>query len=175
VSHDHLAVALERNISALLEVQRQLQRRRSLQDRLADAITRFSGSMGFLYLHFVWFSAWIVVNVGWLEPWGLMPFDAFPFGLLTMVVSLEAIFLSTFVLISQQRLSAIQDDRADLDLQVNLFSEYEITRLLRLTEAIAQHLKLREGADPELSDLLVDLDPQQILREMEERKRREGI
>jgi uncharacterized membrane protein len=92
--------------------------RRSAQDRAADAITRFSGSMRFVYLHVVWFGVWIVLNV-------VMPnaFDAFPFGLLTLIVSLEAIFLSTFVMISQNRDAQRADIRAQLDFETNVLGE----------------------------------------------------
>jgi uncharacterized membrane protein len=81
----------------------------------------------------MWFAVRILANVGWF---GIEPFDPFPFGLLTTIVSLEAIFLSTFVLVSQNRQSAIADRRAQLDLQINLLAEYEVTRLLKLQDAI---------------------------------------
>ena len=91
--------------------------RRRLQDRIADRITAFAGSMAFVYLHVAWFAAWIVINVtGWR-------FDPFPFGLLTLIVSLEAIFLSTFVMISQNRESARSDLRAKQDFETNALSE----------------------------------------------------
>jgi uncharacterized membrane protein len=91
--------------------------RRPLQDRIADWITAFAGSMAFVYLHVAWFAAWIVINVtGWR-------FDPFPFGLLTLIVSLEAIFLSTFVMISQNRESARSDLRAKQDFETNALSE----------------------------------------------------
>lgn len=94
-----------------------IRQRRRLQDRMADRITDFAGSMAFVYLHVVWFAVWIVVNVtGWR-------FDPFPFGLLTLIVSLEAIFLSTFVMISQNRESARSDLRAELDFETNALSE----------------------------------------------------
>jgi len=91
--------------------------RRRLQDRAAGQITAFAGSMAFVYLHVAWFTAWIVINVtGWR-------FDPFPFGLLTLIVSLEAIFLSTFVMISQNRESARSDLRAEQDFETNALSE----------------------------------------------------
>jgi uncharacterized membrane protein len=94
-----------------------IRQRRRLQDRIADRITAFAGSMAFVYLHVAWFAAWIVMNeTGWR-------FDPFPFGLLTLVVSLEAIFLSTFVMISQNRESANSDLRAKLDFETNALSE----------------------------------------------------
>ena len=92
-----------------------------LQDRVADTITTFAGSMQFVYLHSAWFVVWIAINLGILG--ASIAFDKFPFGLLTMIVSLEAIFLSTFVMISQNRQAARADVRAKLDFETNLRSE----------------------------------------------------
>jgi uncharacterized membrane protein len=98
-----------------------LRRVRRAQDELADGITRFAGSMTFVYIHVAWFAVWMLVNVGAFgRSW---TFDGFPFGLLTMVVSLEAIFLATFVMISQNRQSARADIRAELDYETNLRAE----------------------------------------------------
>ncbi|MBP9750330.1 MAG: DUF1003 domain-containing protein [Candidatus Peribacteraceae bacterium] len=167
-----LAAAVERNIATLAEIRRQMETRRTIQDRFADVITNFSGSTLFLYLHIVWFGVWIGLNTGVLQAFGIEAFDPFPFGLLTMIVSLEAIFLSTFVLISQQRLSEIQDDRADLDLQIDLLAEYEMTKVLTIVDAIAHKLGLHEGRDPELAELEIEINPERVLREISERKRK---
>jgi uncharacterized membrane protein len=91
------------------------------QDRAADRITSFAGSLNFVYIHSVWFGIWILINVGILG--ASLRFDKFPFGLLTMIVSLEAIFLSTFVMVSQNRQSARADIRSELDFETNLRSE----------------------------------------------------
>ena len=99
----------------------QFARMRSSQDRVADAITSFAGTMAFVYLHAVWFATWIALNEGVLGKKGI--FDPYPFGLLTMIVSLEAIFLSTFVMVSQNRQAARENVRADLDFETNLRSE----------------------------------------------------
>lgn len=164
----HVAEAVERNIKTLLEIRRQLEARKTLQDRIADALTGFSGNVLFVYFHAFWFAVWILWNTSLL---GLKPFDPFPFGLLTMIVSLEAIFLSTFVLVSQNRLTEISDKRADLDLQINLLAEYEITKILRLADAIADHLGLNEGRDPELEQLEKDISPETVLQEMEKQQK----
>lgn len=168
----HLAAAVERNINALIELRRQMERKKGLQDRVADAITAFSGSMWFVYLHVLWFGVWVGWNMGWL---GLPPFDPFPFGLLTMIVSLEAIFLSTFVLISQNRMGEAGDQRSDLDVQIDLLAEYEMTKMLRLTHAIAKHLGLPEAQDGELADLEKAVSPTKVLKEMEAKKRKLGF
>ena len=91
------------------------------QDRLADAITTFAGSMNFAYIHSGWFAVWLFVNLGAIGAAAV--FDPFPFGLLTMIVSLEAIFLSTFVMISQNRQAARADIRSEIDFENNLRSE----------------------------------------------------
>ncbi|MGW1004246.1 DUF1003 domain-containing protein [Streptomyces sp. NPDC002520] len=98
-----------------------LARMRGTQDRIADAITAFSGTMQFVYIHAVWFTVWIVCNEGLLGHAAV--WDPYPFGLLTMIVSLEAIFLSTFVMVSQNRQAARDKVRADLDFETNIRSE----------------------------------------------------
>jgi CRP/FNR family cyclic AMP-dependent transcriptional regulator len=102
----------------------ELAERQTAVERVADAISAFAGSIGFLALHGVWFAVWIVWNVG-----GAHPFDPYPFGLLTMVVSLEAIFLSVFVLISQNRQSAKDRVRSDIEYDVNVKAEMEVAAL----------------------------------------------
>ena len=161
-----IAEAIERNIRALQEIRRQVEVKKTKQDRVADAITDFCGNVFFVYFHVLWFSIWILWNTGML---GFQPFDTFPFGLLTMIVSLEAIFLSTFVLVSQNRLTEMSDKRANLDLQINLLTEYEVTKILRLTDAIADHLGLKEGKDPELEQLKQEVSPEKVLQEIEKK------
>ena len=166
-----LANVVERNIETLVQIRDHMERRKSTQDRIADWVTWFSGSMIFVYIHMAWFAIWIAVNMGWTH---LRPFDPYPFNLLTMVVSLEAIMLATFVLISQNRISEIADQRADLDLQINLLAEYEITRVLTLVDAIADHMGLEVGKDPEVDELKSDVSPEIVIEEMEERKHEKG-
>src|SRR2546423_15056821 len=164
-----LAKVVERNINTLVEIRQHMEQRKSTQDRIADWVTWFSGSMNFVYIHVVWFGIWLAINLGWT---GLKPFDPYPFNLLTMIVSLEAILLATFVLISQNRISEIADQRADLDLQINLLAEYEITRLLTLVDAIADHMGLEVGNDPEVEELKNEVAPEMVIDEMEQMKHR---
>ena len=166
----HLANIIERNISTLLEVRNQIDSQKNIQHHTADLITKFSGSLPFVYVHVLWFLVWMAINLGWL---GIPAFDPFPFGLLTMIVSLEAIFLSTFVLISQNRLAEVADQRADLDLQINLLAEYEITKVLKVTNWIANRLNIdAEKKDDELEGLLdQDIVPGEVLRQMEKREK----
>jgi uncharacterized membrane protein len=166
-----LASVVDRNIDTLVEISNNMERHKSCSDRIADAITRFSGSMGFVYLHALWFAAWIVYNEAAHRQWVSLPaFDPPPFGLLTLIVSLEAIFLATFVLITQNRMSEVADQRADLDLQIDLLAEYEVTRVLVLADAIAEHLGLAAGDDPEIEELKNDVSPETVLREYQARK-----
>ena len=164
-----IADALERNIETILELRRDADRQRSLQDRIADAITAFSGSMAFLYLHIVWFALWVAINKGFIH--GMKPFDPYPFNFLTMVVSLEAIFLSTLVMISQNRSSEQADERADLDLQIDMLGEYEITRILQLVTMIGKKLEIEGCDDEELRQLEKVVMPAEVLKEMQQRKR----
>src|SRR3954469_1566194 len=124
-----LSSVLKRNIQVL-----QLRRQReeveaTAEERIAEAITRFTGSMLFVYLHLAFFGFWIVANLSWIP--GVPSWDP-SFVVLAMMASVEAIFLSTFVLISQNRMSAAADMRADLDLQIGLLAEHEVTRLVTL-------------------------------------------
>lgn len=166
--YPHLSEVVKRNVRTLLEVRRQMEKNKSMQDRFADSITAFAGSMVFVYIHVGWFLGWILWNLGFL---GLPTFDPYPFGLLTMVVSLEAIFLATFVLISQNRMAVVADQRADLDLHVNLLAEYEVTKLLKIIDAIAahQHIPVR---DPEVKELEISVRPEDLLQEMEKEHER---
>lgn len=158
-----LADVIDRNIATLLRLRAETARKRPLQAVLADGITWFSGRMIFIYLHVLWFGAWILLNTG---RFGLHPFDPFPYGLLTMVVSLEAIFLSTFVLISQNRLAEEADRRADLDLHIGLLTEHEVTRVLQMLDAIQEKLGIVHDLDSELAQLEMETRPEDVLAEI---------
>jgi uncharacterized membrane protein len=151
---------LERNIDALRRKRQEEEKRASLQDRIAQVITRFTGSMAFVYVHLVLVGGWIAANLGLIP--GAPAFDP-TFVILATFASVEAIFLSTFVLISQNRASEEADRRAELDLQTNLLSEHEITRLLTLTRAIAEHLGIQEAHDPSLEELERHVAPEKVL------------
>jgi uncharacterized membrane protein len=167
IHNPRLQTIVERNINTLFELRADLERSKDAKDRLADWVTAWSGSVSFVLLHVLWFGAWIVVNLGWSP---VRVFDPYPFSLLTMVVSLEAIFLATFVLISQNRQAEVDSQRNDLDLQVDLLAEYELTRVLTLVAAIADHLGLNVAKDPELDELKRDIIPEAVVKEMQQRK-----
>jgi uncharacterized membrane protein len=159
-----LAEVVERNIDAIEEYRREAEEARTIRDRIADLVTRFAGSIPFIYFHVLWFGIWVLVN---LEIGGFPAFDPFPFGLLTTIVSLEAIFLSTFVLVSQNRQAAIAERRAELDLQINLLAEYEVTRNLTLLDAMAKKMNLDECDKEEIQELKKDVKPKEVLKELE--------
>jgi uncharacterized membrane protein len=137
-------------------------------ERFADVLTRVASSTPFLVGHLVWFTGWIGWNMG---AFGLRPFDPFPFGLLTMIVSLEAIFLSIFVLLAQGRESAIAELREEVTLQVNLRTEAEVTKVLQLLAGLYTRQGHRLGEDEELKQMLEPLDPTDIERELIEQIR----
>jgi uncharacterized membrane protein len=164
---------VRKNTAAIAEMQRKITRARTLGGRIADAITDFTGSMAFVYVHVVWFALWILLNIGLIHIPHVTEFDRFPFSLLTMIVSLEAIFLSTFVLISQNRLANASEKRAELDLQVNLLAEQKATKVLEMLDKITEQLD-RVGSrfnfkpDPEVKALKVSPEPQEVLRVIED-------
>lgn len=160
-----LATVIHRNIQALLEVRQQQHAEMSAQDRVADAITRFTGSMRFVYLHAVILIAWLTINLG-LVPF-IRPWDPYPFVMLAMAASVEAIFLSTFVLISQSRMSEAADRRADLDLHISLLAEHEVTRLIQMVDAISRRVGADRGPEGDLEELKQDVPPEAVLEEID--------
>ena len=159
---------LARNIRTLLQKRRADERKASTEQKLADAITRFTGSMPFVFLHAILFGLWIVINLGWLSWFGLRAFDP-SFVVLAMVASVEAIFLSTFILISQNRMNAASERRADLDLHISLLAEHEITKILQLVSQLAEQVGIRESDTPELAELKRDVAPEKVLEKIEEK------
>jgi uncharacterized membrane protein len=165
--HEHspgLSSVIERNVAALLERTRAEERRRSFQERLADQVTRWAGSMTFVYVHVLLFGAWILSNTGWLP--ALPRFDP-SLVMLAMFASVEAIFLSTFVLISQNRMSAAAEKRSELDLQISLLAEHEVTRLITMVSALARKADVEQPEPAELSDLQKDIAPEKVLDHIE--------
>jgi uncharacterized membrane protein len=165
-----LSKVIERNIRTIIHLRTKAAAERSLQGRIADAITSFSGRMIFAYVHIVWFGVWILINTG---RFGVRAFDPFPYGLLTMIVSLEAIFLSTFVLISQNRLSEETERRSDLDLHIGLLTEHELTRVLQMLDIIQEKMGIVDHANSDLADLEMETKPEDVLAEIERLQKKE--
>ncbi len=159
-----LSPALERNIHALQLRRQREEKEATAEARIAEAITRFTGSMRFVYLHLALFGFWIVANLGWVS--GVAAWDP-SMVVLAMIASVEAIFLSTFVLISQNRMAAAADKRADLDLQISLLAEHEVTKLVTLVSGVAGRLGVQTQADAEVSEIEQDIAPDAVLDELE--------
>jgi uncharacterized membrane protein len=143
---------LQANREIIKSLKAQQDEKRGLAEKVADFLTAVFGSMGFLILNILWFAVWFVLNLGLIP--GIEPFDPFPFGLLTMIVSLEAIALAIIVLISQNRSAKIADLREEVDLQVDMMTEREITKLLRLVAAIAEKQGIELSDDEDLQTML---------------------
>ncbi|MCX4245479.1 DUF1003 domain-containing protein [Paraliomyxa miuraensis] len=158
-----MARVVERNIRALLEHRREVERRAGWPERLAHAITRFAGSMTFVLLHVVFYGSWITINLGAIP--GVPPFDPSFVGL-AMEASVEALFLSAFILITQNRMMAAAAERADLDLQISLLAEHEITRVITLVQEMAKKMNVAAAHDPELRELAEDVHPERVLQTM---------
>ena len=132
-----------------LNANEEIERIRKAENRVSDKITAFAGTMRFVYIHSVWFGLWIAINLGLLG--AALIFDEYPFGLLTLIVSLEAIFLSTFVMISQNRQAKSAEIRSDLDYKTNVMAEREIDIIMRALQRMAE--KQGIGVDDLVSDL----------------------
>jgi len=154
------------NIRAVARLQEQAARKRSVAERASDAIAAVAARQETAIAHIVWFAGWALVNTGHIP--GIHTFDPYPFNLLTTLVSLEAIFLTLFVLGSQNRLTQEADRRAHLDLQVNLLSEQEMTMVLRMLGEVCRHLDLRETiSSPKFQELARRTDVGQLAEQVE--------
>lgn len=168
-----LSKVIQQNIRKIIQVRTKAIHGQGVQDRIANGMTTFSGSMSFFYLHIVWFFAWIAINTGSI---GVAVFDPFPYGLLTMIVSLEAIFLSTFVLISQNLLAKETAKLSDLGLQTGLLTEHELTRVLQMLKGIQIQLGITNDAITEMADADLEKETklEDILSEIDRLQLREG-
>lgn len=162
--HAGLTPVLERNIRLLSERRRREDEAASREARLAVTVTRFAGSMAFVYLHIIILGLWVADNLGLIA--GLPRWDP-SFMILAIGASVEAIFLSTFMLIAQNRMAAADDKRADLDLQISLLTEHEITKLAVLLDAVARRVGVPVEADSELQDVKQDVAPEEVLDQIE--------
>lgn len=160
---DDINSVLRRNIRTLHRKREEEERRASALDRLATALSAFAGSMSFVGLNLAAVIFWIAANLSFLP--GLRPFDP-TFVILATAASVEAIFLSTFILITQNRAAAAADRRSDLDLQISLLTEHEATRILDLCTEIAAQLKVAAAKDPSLSELRREVEPESVLDEI---------
>jgi uncharacterized membrane protein len=173
MSEQNTFEAIRRNIDTIAKMEEKYLTSRGLVDRAADAIGSFSGSMTFVGLHVLWYTLWILIN---LRVVPIVPrFDPYPFMLLNMVVSLEAILLSTFVLMKQNRMSKRADSRAHLDLQINLLAEKEMTMVLQMLRQIGDKVGVRdEELHREVDELTAETPVEMLAEEIEEKLSKEG-
>jgi len=151
---------------ALINPNAYIRQLRDFEDKIADGITKFAGDIKFVYFHVAWFGFWVAAGLGYLG--SAYEFDKYPFGLLTMVVSLEAIFLSTFVMISQNRASQKSEIRSLLDYETDLQAEREIAIIMRTLVRIAE----KDGVD--IKDLTAEMDEVKTLAQREASRRTEA-
>ncbi|MBA2702297.1 MAG: DUF1003 domain-containing protein [Blastocatellia bacterium] len=156
----------QRNVEAVLKLEEAAKDQRTRSELVAEEIANFCGSIRFVWVHVIWFSGWVFIN---LVP-GIKHIDPFPFTFLTLVVSLEAIFLSTFILISQNHDTQISERRNHLDLQINLLSEQENTKMIQMLQAIADKVGVDLSHDSDLEQLRQETQPEKLAEQIERRE-----
>ena len=173
-SPPRVASAAIENIDAIVRMEEEFLSERSFWDRVADSVAAFTGSVVFVLLHVGGFVAWFVINLGLIP--GIRPFDPYPFILLAMVVSCEAVLLSTFVLMKQNRMSRRAEQRDHLHLQVALLAEKELTKVLQGQRQISAHLGIVEvTSDPETRELSEDTAVDSLARELQRKMPEEAL
>lgn len=157
----------EKNVKTIMRLERKALRSRSILTRAADTLTGYAGSPPFVVFHVLWFTAWILINVKLIP--GITAFDPYPFGFLTMVVSLEAIFLSLLVLMTQNRMTKEADKRSHLDLQINLLAEQQGTMILGMLQKLCEYHGLREDSGDVLREMIEETDVHHLAKTLEEK------
>jgi uncharacterized membrane protein len=159
--------SVELNIQTVAKLEQESLLSRSLGDRIGDTIAGFAGSMRFVALHLIWFALWAVVNKGWA---GLPPFDPYPFNFLTMIVSMEGVLIATFVLIKQNRMTRQAEHRDHLNLQIDLLSEKELTKVLQMQRLLCDHFGLKHiSEDSEAKELSENTAVEALARDLKEK------
>jgi uncharacterized membrane protein len=154
-----------KNIEAVVRLEQESMLQRSLGERFSDAFTRVMGSMSFVVFHFLLFASWFLINLG-LTP--IRPFDPFPFGILTLIVSAEGVILAIFVLVSQNRMSRQANQRAHLNLQISLLAEQETTKLLQRVQSLLDHFGVKTTAlDQEVEKLSQETHVEALVSELQ--------
>ncbi len=170
-AHEERPVAtadpLAYNVEAIARLELKGLHERSMGEKVSDFFVSLMGSMPFLVLHVLFFSAWFTINLGVMP--GVEPFDPFPFGILTLIVSAEGVFLAIFILISQNRMTRQSDKRAHLDLQVSMLSEQEMTMMLRMQQKLCEHLGVEvDEVREEAKQLMNQTDVDRLVDKLEE-------
>lgn len=150
------------NVKTILQLEAVAKKNQTATERIAERIADFCGSMTFVWVHIAWFAVWILADT--------LPdvehFDPFPFTFLTLVVSLEAIFLSTFILISQNQETRLTERRNHLDLQINLLTEQENTKILQILAQIAERVGVKIEDDPTVQVLEQATRPEKLVEQI---------
>ena len=162
--HQDLAPLLRRNIGSLRRHKQEQEAKTSIHERLAQGATDLIGSVGSVYLHMLFVGLWIVANLGWIP--SLKPWDP-TFVVLAMIASVEALFLAIFILITQNRMAGINDQQDDLNLQINLLAEHEITKILTIVSEMAGKLGVEKPDNDEISELQREVKPEAVLQEID--------
>ena len=172
-SPKHTPSAALANIEAVAAMEQEFLAQRTVWDRISDAVAAFSGSIAFVLLHLAAFGLWFAINLGWLP---IHPFDPYPFVLRAMAVSCEAVILSTFVLMKQNRMSRRAEQRNQLHLQIALLTEREVTKLLQAQQRLSEQLGASpETFDPEARELSHVTAVDTLARELKEKLPEEPI
>ncbi len=161
---------LKRHREKIESFRKRIDEKRTLVDRMADQINETFGSISFFFWNLIFFAIWITLNTHVFPR--IIAFDPYPFGLLTMIVSLEAIFLSVFVLISQNRQARIADLREEIDFQINLIAEKEITKLIQMQAILMKHQGIKIEGDEELEQMMQVIDTTHIQKQLENEEKR---
>ncbi len=164
---------VQQNIETIVQLDEAVRARRTVTDYVVDSITAFCGSLTFIWVHLLWFSLWVAYNLHF----GAASFDPYPFPFLIFIVSLEAIFLSTFILISQNRELKLIERRSQLDLHINLLTEQENTKMLMMLQRIADKIGADVNHDPDIKVLQQATQHEKLVEQIErasETKHKEG-
>jgi uncharacterized membrane protein len=156
------------NVEAIARLEREALHERSVAENVSDRLTQFIGSMTFVVLHIILFIVWGAINLNFIP--GIAAFDPFPFGILTLIVSSEGVFITIFILIGQNRLSRQSDRRAHLDLQISLLAEQEMTMMLRMQRRLCEHFGVdTETVEEEAQQLMKETDIQHLVGELDDK------
>ena len=162
---------VQRNIQTLINRRKDEDSNRSYEERLIGSISNFAGSMRFVYTHLIMLVIWIGWNQGWL---GLKPFDP-EYSLLSVTACLEGIFLTVFVLMQQKLMTVHSDKRSELDLQINLLTEHELTKLIALVIQVAKKAGVEVAEYNELEEITKDVLPEQVMDNLDKLNNKDWV
>jgi uncharacterized membrane protein len=157
---------IEKNVQALAKVRKAEQKSRTFHQCLGDTIGSFVGSFGFIYINLGAILAWLICNTGIFGH--KFQWDSYPFPILAISISIESIFLTGIVLVNQRRMTILSERTADLDLQMSLLAEHEITRLVEMVEVLSRKLGISAIQPGELKDIKTSVSPENVLRHIEQ-------